>query len=244
LRAIQFLDLSSLDEGDTAPKIGALCMQAARPGAGLPPVAAVCVLPNFVRAAAKMVAGTSVRVATVAGGFPDGRATLERRVAEIHAAIKSGAQEIDTVLSPTALDPGGETTAFDEIAASRETCGPEITLKVILETGSLLDADQVRRAADLAMRAGADFIKTSTGKISGGASLPAARAMMQAVKAYEQESGKRVGIKVSGGIRKADQALEYLALLDKELGEAWATPEHFRIGASVLLDDLVEALRL
>jgi deoxyribose-phosphate aldolase len=238
------LDLSSLDEADSAPKIGALCMQAARPAAGLPPVAAVCVLPNFVRAAAKMVAGTSVRVATVAGGFPDGQATLERRVAEIGTAVKSGAQEIDTVLSSTALDAGGETTAFDELAASREACGPEITMKVILETGSLLDADKIRQAADLAMRAGADFIKTSTGKISGGASVPAARTMMQAVKAYEKESGKRVGIKVSGGIRKADQALEYLALLDKELGEAWATPKHFRIGASVLLDDLVEALRL
>jgi deoxyribose-phosphate aldolase len=238
------MDLTSLDEADTAPKIGALCMQAARPGAGFPPVAAVCVLPNFVRAAAKMVSGTSVRVATVAGGFPDGRATLERRVAEIQAAVKSGAQEIDTVLSASALEPGGEATAFDELVASRETCGPDITMKVILETGSLLDAGKIRQAADIAMRAGADFIKSSTGKILGGASLPAARTMMQAAKAFEKESGKQVGIKVSGGIRKADQALEYLALLDKELGEAWATPGRFRIGASVLLDDVVDALRL
>jgi deoxyribose-phosphate aldolase len=219
-------------------------MQAAMPGSGFPSVAAVCVQPHFVRAAAKMVAGTSVRVATVAGGFPDGRATLERRVAEIRGAVKSGAQEIDTVLSPTALEPGGETTAFDELVASREACGSDVTMKVILETGSLVAAENIRQAADLAMRAGADFIKTSTGKISGGATLPAARTMMQAVKAFEKESGKRVGVKVSGGIRKADQALEYMALLDTELGESWSSPNFFRIGASVLLDDLVDALRV
>jgi deoxyribose-phosphate aldolase len=213
-------------------------MRAALPGNGFPPVAAVCVWPKFVRVSRRLLAGSGVKVATVAGGFPDGRATLERRVAEIKQSIDAGTDEIDTVLSATSLGPGGEAMAFDEISASREACGPGVVLKVILETGALVSPDSIRRAASIAMSAGADFIKSSTGKITGGATIPAARTMMQAVQDFSKTDERPVGIKISGGIRKTDQAIEYVDLLRTELGPDWATPDRFRLGASVLLDEL------
>lgn len=242
LRSLRCLDLTSLEESATAGKIGSLCMKATMPGPGLPSVAAVCVTPNFVRAAARMVHGSGVRVAAVAGGFPQGRASVERRVAEITSAIESGAEEIDTVLDFNAFVDGKRDACLEELAESRKACGDGVTMKVILETASLRDSETIESAAALAMEAGADFVKSSTGFGTGGASHEAAAAMMRAVRAYAEQTGRPVGVKVSGGIRKAADALDYLDLADRELGRAWAGPDRFRIGSSALLDDLVEAL--
>ncbi len=236
---LRCLDLTSLSEDDTAEEIVAMCERAMTPAPGLPSVAAVCILPGHLSKARKVLFGSSVHVATV-NAFPDGKATAERRVADIRKALGAGAQEIDTVLSPSALVPGREKQAVAELEACRAACDGGVILKVILETGRAADPGWIKPAGLLAMRTGCDFIKTSTGSLPEGATLSAARQMMDAVRQYGQESGREVGIKVSGGIRKAEEAQRYLDLLVEELGPSWARPERFRIGSSNLLDDLLQ----
>jgi deoxyribose-phosphate aldolase len=175
----------------------------------------------------------------VAGAFPSGLGPLEERLGEIRDAVEMGADEIDIVLNRSAFLCGRYRQAFEEIAASKEACGGKATLKVILETGELGSYDQIRRASVLAMAAGADFIKTSTGKIAVGATPPSALCMMEAARDFHHETGRRVGIKVAGGVRQSKQAIHYLVLLYETLGEDWMTPDLFRIGASTLLNDVL-----
>ncbi len=239
--AIRCTDLTTLEGADTTGKVVALCAKAVRPDPtdpSIPPVAAVCVYPQLVPVAVGQLRGSGVRVASVGGGFPSGLAPLEARLAEVRWAVERGADEVDVVLNRSAFLGGRYRQAFEELAAEREAAGPA-HLKVILEVGELGSYDQVRRAAVLAMAAGADFIKTSTGKIGRGASLPAALCMMEAARDFERETGVRVGVKVAGGVRRAKQAVQYLVLLHETLGPDWLTPDLFRIGASTLLNDLL-----
>lgn len=239
--AIRCMDLTTLEGMDTPGKVVQLCAKAVRPDPAdpsIPSVAAVVVYPNLVPVAARQLRGTGVRVASVAGAFPSGLAPLEARLAEVREAVRMGAHEVDIVLNRSAFLAGRYRQAFEEIQASKEACRPA-HLKVILEVGELGSYDQVRRAALLAMAAGADFIKTSTGKIGVGATLPAALCMMEAVRDFFLETGRRVGVKVAGGIRQSKQAVQYLVLLYETLGGEWMTPELFRIGASTLLNDVL-----
>jgi deoxyribose-phosphate aldolase len=239
--AIRCMDLTTLEGADTPGKVVAVCAKAVRPDPsdpGVPSVAAVVIYPSLVPVAAGQLKGTEVRVASVAGGFPSGLAPLEERLAEIRAAVRMGADEIDIVLNRSAFLSGRYRQAFEEIAASKEACGGK-HLKTILEVGELGSYDQVRRASVLAMAAGTDFIKTSTGKIGSGATLPSALCMMEAARDFEGETGRRVGVKVAGGIRQSKQAIQYLVLLYETLGPHWMTPERFRIGASTLLNDVL-----
>jgi deoxyribose-phosphate aldolase len=244
--AIGCVDLTSLEEDDTEERILALCEHALRPDpddATLAPVAAVCVFPRFVPAAARRLAGTPVRVAAVAGGFPSGVATVEERVDEIRACVASGADEIDTVLDRMALGAAdGEPGALEQLRASREAAAGA-TLKVILETGALDSPGLIRRAAELAIAAGADLLKTSTGKIGLGASPGAAREVMQVARDAFDREGRVVGVKVAGGIRRVEDALGYLVIARDVLGPDWLTPQRFRIGASSLLDALIAERR-
>jgi deoxyribose-phosphate aldolase len=243
--AIRSVDLTTLEGSDTPGKIVAMCAKAVRPDPtdpSIPSVAAVCIYPALVPVAVGQLKGTGVRVASVAGSFPSGLGPLEARLAEIGAAVRMGAQEIDIVLNRSAFLAGGYRQAFEEIAASKEACG-EAHLKTILETGELGSYDQVRRASVLAMAAGTDFIKTSTGKIGVGATLPSALCMMEAARDFFHETGRRVGVKVAGGVRQAKQAIQYLVLLYETLGREWMTPELFRIGASTLLNDMLMQIK-
>ncbi len=239
-RVLRCMDLTSLSDHDTPDDISALCGRAARPGPGpsLPAVAAVCVYPRFVALACERLAGSGVRIAAAAGAFPTGEALLGDRVGEIRRALEAGATEIDTVLDHRAFLAGRRDEVAEVLTASRTVCG-DATMKVILETGALGSGALVREAAQLAMDAGADFIKSSTGKIAIGATPGAARSMMEAVADFHGRTGRRVGVKLSSGIRTAEQALEYLEMLGRVLGPEWATPALFRIGASSLLDDVV-----
>lgn len=243
--AIGCMDLTSLDDDDTPERIARLCERALAPDPADPalgPVAAVCIAPRFLDVARDTLAGSQVRLAAVAGGFPSGVASAGERVAEIRRAIEAGAQEIDTVLDRMALAADGEPQVLDELRASREAA-EGVTLKVILETGALESPDLIGRAADVAIAAGADFLKTSTGKSGLGASPGAARQLMEIVRELHDAGGRTVGIKVAGGIRRVDDAIGYLRLAERELGAAWLTPRRFRIGASSLLDALVEERR-
>ena len=243
--AIRSVDLTTLEGSDTPGKIVAMCAKAVRPDPtdpSIPSVAAVCIYPALVPVAVGQLKGTSVRVASVAGSFPSGLGPLDARLAEIGAAVRMGAQEIDIVLNRSAFLAGNYRQAFEEIAASKEACG-EAHLKTILETGELGSYDQVRRASVLAMAAGTDFIKTSTGKIAVGATLPSALCMMEAARDFFHETGKRVGVKVAGGVRQAKEAIQYLVLLHETLGREWMTPELFRIGASTLLNDMLMQIK-
>jgi deoxyribose-phosphate aldolase len=239
--AIRCMDLTTLEGADTPGKVVAVCAKAVRPDPsdpGVPSVAAVVIYPSLVPVAAGQLKGTEVRVASVAGGFPSGLAPLKERLAEIRDAVRMGADENDIVLNRSAFLSGRYRQAFEEIAASKEACGGK-HLKTILEVGELGSYDQVRRASVLAMAAGTDFIKTSTGKIGTGATLPSALCMMEAARDFERETGRRVGVKVAGGIRQSKQAIQYLVLLYETLGPDWMTPERFRIGASTLLNDVL-----
>ena len=233
--AIALLDLTSLDEDDTAQKIASLCRRAARPAAGLPPAAAVCVLPRFAALARRELSGSRVRVACAAGDFPSGSAPLPARLSEIRGALAGGAGEIDAPIDRRAFLAGEERRVADEIGAIREACGRAI-LKVILETGELGTEDRIRRAAGIAIGAGADFVKTSTGRFPVGATPEAARILLEAAR----DADRPVGVKVSGGIRRVDDALAYVDLAESVFGAA-ATPARFRIGASALLEELVAA---
>lgn len=238
--AIRCLDLTSLEGGETPEQVAKLCEKAARPGPGLPSVAAVVLYPQYVAMAADRLKDTGVRVATV-NGFPMPTEPMAKRLAEIHAALDAGADEIDIVLDREAFTSGRRDSATEGIRRAKEEAG-SATLKVILETGELRTEKLIREASRLAMDAGADFLKTSTGKIGEGASPKAARAMMGAVRDFADVDGRVVGVKFSGGVRTTGQALEYMGLVEGELGPEWLAPDRFRIGASSLLDDLVKGL--
>ena len=240
--AIRCMDLTTLEGADTPGKVVAMCAKAVRPDPmdpSIPSVAAVVIYPALVPVAAGQLKATRVHVASVAGAFPSGLGPLDERLGEIRDAIEMGADEIDIVLNRSAFLAGRYRQAFEEIAASKEACGGRATLKVILETGELGSYDQMRRAALLAMAAGADFIKTYTGKIGVGATPPAALCMMEAARDFFHETGRRVGVKVAGGVRQSKQAIHYLVLVYETLGADWMTPDRFRIGASTLLNDVL-----
>jgi deoxyribose-phosphate aldolase len=239
--AISMVDLTTLEGADTPGKVRAMCAKARQPDLEpppAPPVAAVCVYPDLVPVARVAVAGSSVKVAAVATAFPSGRASLAVKLADVADAVRAGADEIDMVIDRGAFLAGRYGQVYAEMAAVRDACG-DAHLKVILETGELVTLDNVARASWLAMMAGADFIKTSTGKVSPAATPPVALVMLAAVRDFEQAAGRRVGVKVAGGIRTAKDAIRYLVLVNEVAGPAWLTPDLFRIGASTLLNDLL-----
>jgi deoxyribose-phosphate aldolase len=239
--AIQMVDLTTLEGADTPGKVAAMCAKARRPDPSdpaVPPVAAVCVYPDLVEVARDEVAGSTVVVASVATAFPSGRAALDVKLADVRHAVDAGADEIDMVIDRGAFLAGRYGQVYAEIRAVREACGPA-HLKVILETGELVTLDNVARASWLAMLAGADFIKTSTGKVTPASTPPVAQVMLAAVRDYELSTGRGVGVKVAGGIRTAKDAIRYLVLVNETAGPRWLTPAMFRIGASSLLNDLL-----
>jgi deoxyribose-phosphate aldolase len=239
--AISMVDLTTLEGADTPGKVTAMCAKALHPDPddpAVPPVAAVCVYPDLVGVASKAVAGSSVAVASVATAFPSGRASLAVKLADVGDALSAGADEIDMVIDRGAFLAGRYGQVFEEIRAVREACGGA-HLKVILETGELATLDNVSRASWLAMLAGADFIKTSTGKVTPAAAPPVTHVMLAAVRDYQLASGRRVGVKVAGGVRTAKEAVRYLVLVNETAGPQWLTPALFRIGASSLLNDLL-----
>jgi deoxyribose-phosphate aldolase len=236
--AIRCIDLTTLEGKDTPGRVRSLCAKAVRPGGDAPPVAAVCVYPNLVAVAKRAVAGSGVKVASVATAFPSGLCSLDVKLREVETALAAGADEIDMVIDRGAFLAGDERRVFDEIAAVKLLCG-DVHVKAILEAGELGSYEAVRRASDLALDAGADTIKTSTGKIGVSATLPIALAMCQALRAFYRRTGARRGFKAAGGIRSSKNALAYLVLIDEVLGADWLDPQLFRIGASSLLDDLL-----
>ncbi|TMD08518.1 MAG: deoxyribose-phosphate aldolase [Chloroflexi bacterium] len=239
--AIRCIDLTTLEGQDTPGKVAALCAKALRPDPSdpsIPPVAAVCIYPALVPVAAARLRGTGVHVASVATAFPSGQTFTSIKVAETREAVAAGADEVDMVIDRGAFLSGNYQKVFDEIGQVKEASG-RAHLKVILETGELGTYDNVRRASVLAMAAGADFIKTSTGKIQPAATLPVALVMMEAIRDFHRETGRVVGFKPAGGIRTAKQAIAYLVVLFETLGPGWLTPERFRLGASTLLNDIL-----
>jgi deoxyribose-phosphate aldolase len=239
--SIGCMDLTTLEGKDSEGRIRSLCAKALHPAPHLPDVpsvAAVCVYPNLVPAAKEALRGSSVKVASVATAFPSGLSSMEVRLADTAAAIAAGADEIDMVIDRGAFLSGQYRAVYDEIVAIKAACGP-VHLKVILETGELGSYDAVRRASDLALEAGADFIKTSTGKVGTNATFPVAVTMCEAIRDYARRTGRRAGLKVAGGVRTTKQAMTYLVIIKETLGESWLTPDLFRIGASSLLDDLL-----
>jgi deoxyribose-phosphate aldolase len=239
--AVRMIDLTTLEGADTPGKVRAMCAKARRPDPSdpaVPPVAAVCVYPDLVTVAVAELAGSTVGVASVATAFPSGRASLAVKLADTADAVAAGATEVDMVIDRGAFLAGRYGQVYEEIVAVREACG-DAHLKVILETGELVTLDNVARASWLAMLAGADFIKTSTGKVSPASTPPVALVMLTAVRDYAQMTGHRVGVKVAGGIRTAKDAIRYLVLVNETAGADWLTPGLFRIGASSLLNDLL-----
>ena len=243
--AIRCCDLTTLEGQDTPGKVAALCSKAIRPDPSdpnVPSVAAVCVYPNLVPAAKERLAGSGVKVASVATAFPSGQSPLPIKVAEVAAAVELGADEVDMVIDRGAFLSGRYTLVFDEIVRVKEACG-EAHLKVILEVAELGTYDNVRRASLLAMAAGADFIKTSTGKLPGAATLPVQLVMLEAIRDVFEETGRRVGMKAAGGIRTSKNAIQYLVQVHETLGPDWLTPDLYRIGASSLVNDILMQLR-
>lgn len=239
--ALSMMDLTTLDARDTPGKVRQLCAKAVRPHEAmpeLPSAAAVCVYPNLVRVAKKALAQSSVKVASVATAFPSGMSSRKVKLDETKYAVAEGADEVDMVISRGHFLAGEYTYVFDEIAAVKEACG-QAHLKVILETGELSTYDNVRLASDIAMQAGADFIKTSTGKIQPAATLPVTLVMFEAIRDFYYDSGRKIGMKPAGGIATAKLALQYLVMLRETLGEDWMTPDLFRFGASSLANDLL-----
>ncbi|WP_345893906.1 deoxyribose-phosphate aldolase [Nocardioides sp. TF02-7] len=243
--AISMVDLTTLEGQDTPGKVKALATKALRPDPadpGCPKVAAVCVYGDLV-ATAKEVVGDQVNVAAVATAFPSGRASLEVKLADTRDAVAAGADEIDMVIDRGAFLAGRYLQVFEEIVAVKEACrrpdGSHAHLKVIFETGELQTYDNVRRASWLAMLAGGDFIKTSTGKVQPAATLPVTLVMLEAVRDFREATGVQVGVKPAGGIRTAKDAIKYLVMVNEVAGDDWLTPEWFRFGASTLLNDLL-----
>ncbi len=242
--AISMLDLTTLEGKDSEGKVRQLCRKAVQPLPGdttVPHVAAVCVYPNLVPVAKEALAGSGVKVASVATGFPAGLVPLPVKIDETRRAVAMGADEVDMVIDRGAFLSGEYAAVFEEIAAVKEACGPA-HLKVILETGELETYDNVRKASHLAMAAGADFIKTSTGKVVPAATPAVVLVMLEAIRDHFFETGRRVGLKPAGGIRTSKQALHLLVLVKETLGDAWLTPDLFRIGASTVTNDLLMQL--
>jgi deoxyribose-phosphate aldolase len=239
--AISMIDLTTLEGQDTPGKVKALCAKARRPDPSdptVPPVAAVCVYPDLVATAKQALGNSGIKVASVATAFPSGRASLAVRVQDTRDAVAAGADEIDMVIDRGAFLSGRYAEVFHEIVAVKESAGAA-HLKVILETGELATYDNVRRASWLAMLAGGDFIKTSTGKIAPAATLPVTLVMLEAVRDFRDATGRQVGVKPAGGIRTTKDAIRYLVLVNETAGDDWLTPAWFRLGASSLLNDLL-----
>jgi deoxyribose-phosphate aldolase len=239
--ALRCCDLTTLEGADSPGKIRQLASKARRPHAAdatVPHVAAFCIYPRLVSVAVEALKGSGVKVASVATAFPSGQAPIEGRIEEIERAVADGADEIDIVISRGAFLAGDDDAVFDEVARSKAAAG-EVHIKTILETGELGSYDQVRRASLIAMAAGSDFIKTSTGKISPAATLPSSLVMAEAIRDFVDATGRRVGLKVAGGIRSAKDAIRYLVIVNETLGEEWLSPDWFRIGASSLVNDLL-----
>lgn len=248
--AVRMIDLTTLEGADTAGTVRSLCAKARRPDpddAACPPVAAVCVYGDLVAPAVEALRGTGIHVAAVATAFPSGRASLAAKLADTADAVAAGADEIDMVIDRGAFLAGRYAQVFEQIVAVREACHAgrgtggraRAHLKVILETGELATYDNVRRASWLAMLAGADFIKTSTGKVSPAATLPVTLVMLQAVRDWYATTGRVVGVKPAGGIRTAKDALRYLVTVNETAGPDWLDPQRFRFGASSLLNDVL-----
>src|SRR5437764_15348844 len=243
--AVRMTDLTTLEGADTPGKVAALASKAIRPDptdSNIPSVAAICVYPNLVETAVERVRGTSVLVASVATAFPSGQSPLDIKVAETRDVVEMGADEVDMVIDRGAFLSGRYAKVYDEVVRVKEACG-DAHLKVILETGELGTYDNVRRASLLAMAAGADFIKTSTGKLPSAATLPVALVMLEAIRDVYEETGRRIGFKPAGGIRNAKQAVQHLVLTHETLGTNWLTPDLYRFGASSLLNDILMQLR-
>jgi deoxyribose-phosphate aldolase len=239
--AIRMVDLTTLEGQDTPGKVRALCAKGRRPDPAdpsCPPVAAICVYGDLVPAAVEALEGSSIHIAAVATAFPSGRAPLDVKLADTKAAVAAGADEIDMVIDRGAFLAGRYLDVYDEIIATRQASG-DAHLKVILETGELATYDNVRRASWLAMLAGGDFIKTSTGKVSPAATLPVTLVMLEAARDFRDQTGRQVGVKAAGGIRAAKDAVRYLVVVNEVAGDDWLSPDWFRFGASSLLNDLL-----
>ncbi len=244
--AIRCIDLTTLEGADTPGKVAALSSKAIRPDPtddSIPSVAAVCVYPNLVPTALERTRGTGVKVASVATAFPSGQAPLEVKLQEVRDVVAMGAHEVDMVIDRGAFLSGNYAKVYDEIVRVKELCAGKAHLKVILETGELGSYDNVRRASLLAIAGGADFLKTSTGKVTRNSELPVALCMLEVIRDVHEETGRVVGMKIAGGIRQSKQAVQYLVQVHETLGTAWLTPDRYRIGASSLLNDVLMQLR-
>lgn len=242
LMALNMIDLTTLEGADTDEKVKQLCFKAHHlydEIPGLPTTAAVCVYPNFVKLAVNELKGTGVKVASVATAFPSGQSSAEIKLLDTKMAVDGGADEVDMVISRGKFHSGEYNFVFDEIAMIKEACGKNVRLKVILETGEIGTLDKVRQASDIAMYAGADFIKTSTGKIKPAATLPVTLVMLEAIRDYYYKTGIMVGMKPAGGISTSKLALHYLLMVKETLGGKWLTNEYFRFGASSLANDVL-----
>ena len=243
--AIRMMDLTTLEGADTPGKVRAMSVKAMQPDPAdpsVPAVAAVCVYPSLVAVARRTLRGSTVKVASVATAFPSGQATLDVKLADVRAAVDAGADEIDMVIDRGAFLSGRIGHVYEEVVAVKEACG-DAHLKVILETGELGTYDAVRKASLVAIAGGADFIKTSTGKVTPAATLPVTLCMLEVIRDVHDETGLVIGMKPAGGIRTAQQAIQYLCVLHETLGPDWMTPDLFRFGASSLLNDVLLQLR-
>jgi deoxyribose-phosphate aldolase len=243
--AIRMMDLTTLEGADTPGKIAALASKAIRPDPSdpnIPSVAALCVYPNLVPYALEHLRGSGVKVASVATAFPSGQTPLDVKVREVEEVVAMGAHEVDMVIDRGAFLSGRYAKVYDEIVRVKEACG-DAHLKVILEVAELGTYDNVRRASLLAIAGGADFVKTSTGKLASAATLPVALVMLEAIRDVYEETGRMVGMKPAGGIRHAKQAVQYLVQLHETLGVEWLTPDLYRLGASSLLNDVLMQIR-
>jgi deoxyribose-phosphate aldolase len=242
--ALSMIDLTTLEGSDSPGKVKQMCYKAKHLHDALPDiphVAAVCVYPTLVRIAREELKGTGIHVAAVATGFPSGQFPLDVKLRDTRFAVEEGADEIDMVISRGHFLAGDYNYVFDEIAQVKEACG-DAHLKVILETGELGTYDQVRKASDLAMHAGGDFIKTSTGKVTPAATLPVTLVMLEAIRDFYHATGRKIGMKPAGGISTAKIAIQYLVVLRETLGQDWMTPDLFRLGASRLANDILMQL--
>ena len=243
--ALSMVDLTTLEGADTPGKVRQLCRKGITPDPAdptLPHVAAICVYPSMVAAAREVLENTGVELASVATAFPSGQSPLGLRIEEVKQCVADGATEIDMVINRGAFLAGRFSEVADEIAAFKDACG-EAHLKVILETGELGSLDRIRFASDLAMEAGADFIKTSTGKISKAATMEVTLVMLEAIRDFYWQTGKQIGMKPAGGIRTAKQSLHYLVMVRETLGKDWLSPKRFRFGASSLANDILLQIR-
>src|ERR1043165_34588 len=240
--AVAMMDLTTLEGKDTPGKVAYLCRKALQPAEAkydVPNCAAVCVYPNMTKYARKFLGENSpVHVAAVATGFPSGQYPLRTKLEEVRRTVADGADEIDMVIDRSAFLAGDHAKVLDEIAATKEACGPA-HLKVILETGELVTYDNIRLASEIAMQAGGDFIKTSTGKVNPAATIPVTLVMLEAIRDYFFATGIRIGMKPAGGIRTAKQSLAYLVMVKETLGDDWLNPNMFRFGASTLVNDVL-----